>query len=188
MDTESRKNVQRADALAARRALTEAQREEYSRAICAALAEHPAVRSAEIIMCYSAFDTEVRLDALIERLEGEGKTVAYPRCCDNGDMEAWAPNTPDALRPGMYGVQEPVPERSVYIPPESIDVVVVPCVAFDADRGRLGHGDGWYDRFLPRCVNAVRIIAAFEAQKTERVERNEFDVAPDAAVTEKRAY
>ena len=45
-------------------------------------------------------------------------------------------------------------------------------------------GRGYYDRFLPQCLNAAKVLVAFEAQRLERVFTEGRDIPMDAAVTE----
>jgi len=72
--------------------------------------------------------------------------------------------------------------------PEALDLVLVPCTAFDADCFRVGMGKGYYDRYLPRCKNAVKIGIAFEAQRVEHAAVDEHDQRLDAYVTERGIY
>ncbi len=53
----------------------------------------------------------------------------------------------EELEKGPYGIPAP-PESQPWIEPEQIDFAVVPCMACDEKGGRLGHGAGFYDRFL----------------------------------------
>ena len=64
------------------------------------------------------------------------------------------------------------------------DLVICPGTAFDESGSRLGMGAGYYDRFLPKCVNAVFVLAAFEAQRADEVPQEETDVPMDLIVTE----
>ena len=89
---------------------------------------------------------------------GTGKAeeirIAFPLCHGAGIMEAVVPGGNHAepggnsavpeddpsekndypaeyWRTGAYGIREPVPELAVPVKPEDIDLVIVPCVAFD---------------------------------------------------------
>ena len=157
------KREQRALALAARRRLSPEERAEKSAAICRIL-------------------RELDLTGLHEVLARRGVAVALPLCVGKGVMEARLPRGP--LRPGPYGIREPDPAALGILPPEEIGAVLVPCVAFDARGNRLGHGAGYYDRFLPLCPRARLICVAFEVQRLELVETEAHDLRMHAAVTE----
>lgn len=177
------KAEQRKAALAARRALSKEQRREASAAICAALLELPELRAAGTILSYSALGDEADLAALAEQL---GARIALPLCLDRQTMEARIPTGP--CKRGPYGIREPDPAASEFVAPEEIDLVLVPCVAFDKNRNRLGHGAGYYDRYLPLCTRAKCIAVAFEAQRLPRVVTDAHDRRMDAVVTEKKIY
>ncbi len=174
---------QRRIALAARRALTKEQRREASAAICARLLDMPELRSAGTILSYQALADEVDLTALTEQLDAR---ISLPLCVDREKLEARIPTGP--CRRGPFGIREPDPAASELVPPEEIDLVLVPCVAFDRNRNRLGHGAGYYDRYLPLCKNAVCIAVAFEAQRLPHVVTDSHDRRMDAVVTEQSVY
>ena len=177
------KAEQRRIARALRRALSPAERAANSAAICQRLLSLPEVRTARRILSYRALPDEVDLHALETT---PGVAIAYPRCLGGGVMEAYVPN--GALLPGPFGIEEPNPALSRLVAPGELDLVLVPCLAFDAERNRLGHGAGYYDRFLPRCRNAAILAVAFEAQRLERIVTEAHDRKMDAIVTEKAIY
>ena len=125
---------------------------------------------------------EVAIDALERVLPAR---FVYPRCLGGGVMEARQPTGP--WKPGPFGIEEPDPACSVLVRPEEIDTVLVPCVAFDESGGRLGHGAGYYDRYLARCPRAARICLAFKAQRLDRVVTEAHDLPMDWIVTEKES-
>ena len=174
------KKEQREQALAARRALSAEQRRTFSAAICERLSQLPELQTARTILSYRALPDEADLAALEAVL---GARFVYPRCLGAGVMEARFPT--GLFRPGPFGIAEPDPTRSLPVSPEEIDAVLLPCVAFDTAGGRLGHGAGYYDRYLTRCPRALRVCAAFEAQRLERVVTEPHDLRMDCIVTEK---
>lgn len=182
-----RKKRQRMEAYSRRKSLTEEERAAKSAAICRFLREIPALCAAETVFSYAASPVEANLDEINQALAAQGKKVCFPLCYRDGIMQAVLPaaNDPQAWRRGAFGIREPVLERSSVVDPEEIDVVLVPCVAFDDRGGRCGHGKGYYDRFLEGISpGALKILIAFDAQKTDEVAMEETDVRMDLVVTE----
>ena len=71
---------------------------------------------------------------------------------------------------------------------DQLDLVLVPCTAFDADCYRVGMGKGYYDRYLPRSTRAVKIGIALEVQRVPRAAVDAHDQRLDAFVTERGIY
>ncbi len=176
---------QRKAALAARAAIAPEERESRSRLICSRLMTLDEVKDAEVIFSYMAIKDEADLKLINEHLAAEGKKLCFPVSGKNGIMQAYAPGK---WRKGFYGITEPDAESSELIAPEEISLVLAPCVGFDEKGNRLGYGGGYYDRFLPDCVNAVIIAAAFEAQKMPEIAAEKLDRKIDIAVTEAAVY
>lgn len=174
--------------IAARDALGAEERTEKCAAIVRRITALPEFRGARTVMLYRAIRGEVNADALIAAPESRGKTFCFPLCVGKTEMVALCPGGAEAWHKGFHGIWEPTREKSVEIPPEALDLVVCPCTAFDPACGRMGMGAGFYDRFLPKCRNAVIIAAAFEAQKTDRLPPRPWDVPMDAVVTELETY
>ena len=174
------KTKQRRAALAARRAMTAAARAFAGAKICFRLLALPQLREAKTILSYRALDDEVDLAAVEGKLKAR---IAYPRCLGRGVMEARIPLGP--MKPGPYGIWEPDPAASLLLSPEEIDLVLLPCVAFDRFGHRLGHGAGYYDRYLPRCDRAKTVLVAFAAQELPLVATEEYDRNADILVTER---
>lgn len=143
---------------------------------------------ANTVLIYRAVRGEVHLTALETAPEAAGKRLVYPRCTGSREITAYLPQGPDAWKPGCFGIEEPIPERSVHIPPEELDLVLCPCTVFDALCGRMGMGGGFYDRYLPQCKNARAASVAFEVQKAPSVPMAEWDRPTDLVLTEQAIY
>ena len=182
MDNILRKQALRREALARRGALSARERAAAGAEICRLLAALPELAGVTRVLGYAAAGGECELSALYETLRARGVAVAFPVCGADGSMEAFIPLAP--LRPGRYAIPEPDPENALRLAPEDLDAVLVPCVGFDAALSRLGHGGGYYDRYLARCPRAKAVLAAFEAQRLARVPCEAHDRAGDVLVTE----
>ena len=182
------KKEQRAEAFARRRELGADRRKRYSEEICARLLELPALRDAKTVFSYLATEEEADLSALHEALRSRGTAVAFPVTGKNGFMEAYVPRDMDSLRVASLGILEPDPAAARRADPEEIDVILAPCVAFDEACRRLGHGGGYYDRWLAGAGHAAVIAPAFEAQHLGRIVTEPLDRPVDMVVTESRIY
>lgn len=174
----------------AREALSEADRAAFSSEICRRIRELPEYAKADTVMLYKWVKGEVRLDELEAAAAADGKRLVYPLCVSRTEMTAVEPGTgADAWKDsGFGGIMEPDPAAGKITDPEEIGLVVCPCTSFDEACRRLGMGGGYYDRFLPLCVNAARVAAAYETQKSVLVPVDENDVTVDAVATEKKIY
>ena len=187
MSIAQEKQAQRAAGKAARRALPESVRDTASRALCQRVQETEAFRSARRILLYAAFGAEADLSVLADAARQMGKQVAYPICGEDFSLTAAVPG-PDGWEVGQYGIRTPILERAELLAPEQLDLVLVPCTAFDADCFRVGMGKGYYDRYLPRCKNAVKIGIAFGVQRVEHAAVDLYDQRLDAFATERGIY
>ena len=169
--------AQRASALALRRAMSCAQRKEAERRIIARLL--PRLQDAACIGMYMAQGSEVSLDALLALLPQ--KTLAAPVCAAGGIMCFHEIMGPDRFALSAMKIREPQGGR--LIRPQALDVILVPLVAFDAQCRRLGHGAGYYDRYLVQ-TDALRIGVGFACQKVDTIHALPHDIAMDLIVTE----
>ena len=131
------KQAQRAAGRAARKALDAPQRAAANAALCRQVLELDAYRAAHTLLLYAAFGGEANLAAVAAEAARQGKTVAYPVCGEGFSLTAAVPGA-DGWAVGQYGIRAPVPERSTLLQPEQLDLVLVPCTAFDADCYQIG--------------------------------------------------
>lgn len=181
------KQAQRRAGIAARRALPETQRAAANDALCRRVAGTEAFRAARTILLYAAFGGEADLAGLAGLARQQGKLTAYPVCGEEFSLTAAVPGC-DGWEVGRYGIHTPILERSQLLQPEQLDLVLVPCTAFDAGCWRVGMGKGYYDRYLPRCTRAVKLGIAFEVQRVPHAAVDEHDQRLDAFITERGIY
>jgi len=173
----------------AREALSPAQIEAQSEAIAQRLWAEPVYRQARVGMFYVSFRSEVRTWQLLRRALAEGKRVVVPISrLKDFRLDLSEVRDPDReLVPGTYGVPEPRPEFVRPVDPDELDLIVLPGVAFDERGGRIGHGAGFYDRFLKRVpADVPRIALAFEVQLVDEVPMKPYDMPVSLILTEAR--
>ena len=180
------KSILRREMLARRRVFSAEKRKDASRTICARATQLSALKAAQTIMLYASMTEEIDLVPFMETLLADGRRIVLPEITGRGTMEARELPAMDALTDGVFGIATPDPMRGGIVPPEEIDVIIVPGAAFAADGGRLGLGGGYYDRFLPRAVDAVRLVLAFDFQIVPDVPMGMQDARVDIILTECR--
>ena len=174
--------------LACRRALPVEERASRSAVITEKLLSLDAVQKARTVFAYAAMKDEVQTEPLIASLLDRGKRVAIPLVIGKRSMEAARVPSMDALETGAYGILTVRAERREILPPQEIDCVIVPGVAFGLDGSRLGMGGGYYDAFLPKAERAVRVAAAFQCQISEDIPSLPYDCGVDWIVTEQGVF
>ena len=146
MTPSEEKAAVRARLLAARTALTEADRTKRDEALCDILAASPLLSHASCVLLYAAVRGEIDLSRVAEELSKAGIPLAYP-ITERGGVMHFRISTPSELVPGRYGIPEP-PASAPPAPLDGHAVCLVPAVGFDRDGYRVGYGGGYYDRFL----------------------------------------
>lgn len=114
----------------------------------------------------------------------DGKTIAVPKVFGE-IMKYYAITSYDDPEDGYFGIREPKHAEL----PEIIagdGLMILPGVAFDEERHRIGYGGGFYDRYLEAHPRMQKIAFAFEFQMFEEVPFEEFDRKPEKIITEKR--
>ena len=167
----------RARALKRRNALSREERIQYSRRICERV--QPLLHG--IVALYRAVGSEVDLSYLNK----SGLHLCLP-ACSNADMRFYHIDESTEYRKSRFGIWEPV--HALPAEASQLDIVLVPLVAFDEACNRMGHGCGYYDRYLSDKRELHTIAAAFEFQVLEKLPVEETDIRPDVLITEKNSY
>ncbi len=91
------------------------------------------------------------------------------------------------LRLGGRGILQPDPKRCKVVPIDSLDIAIIPGIAFDEKGGRIGSGDGYYDRMIPKLPITTRKVAlALECQIFPQIPMESHDKYVDIIITDKR--
>lgn len=151
-----------------------------------------AYKKSATIMCFVDFKKEVRSRLIIKKALDDGRRVLVPIITKDTDgkkvMKAsHLISFEDDLESGTMGILEPKPECRRYVAPSEIDFFVVPGVAFDVHRNRLGYGAGFHDamfRFLRK--DCLKVAVCFDFQVFDQIPVMEYDVPVDMLLTELR--
>lgn len=126
---------------------TEAEFQRMSSDICQHLLANETLYKANTVLAFWPMPSEPDIRPLIRQLYCEGKTVLLPRVTSSTEMEFCIYTGDDSLQQvPPYGIFEPSGMAVMDLPKDA--VMLVPGVAFDAEGHRLGHGCGYYDRYL----------------------------------------
>jgi 5-formyltetrahydrofolate cyclo-ligase len=145
----------------------------------------PEFKKAAVVGCYISLPSEVQTGAIIAACRKAGKKVCVPasRPKKKDYAMCWY-NAGETTIVGPWGIAEP---RNREFASSEIDLMIVPCLAFDPHGRRLGHGGGHFDRLLAG-LSSTNICLAFEVQKLTAAPYDEHDVDVDIVVTEKTVY
>ena len=114
-----------------------------------------------------------------------GKTIAYPRVEDDRLALYSVPTLYD-LHPARWGIREPAPDPARLVAPETVDLILVPGVAFTQAGARCGRGGGFYDRLLATLPIRTRSIGiCFALQIVPELPAEPHDIPMDAVITER---
>jgi 5-formyltetrahydrofolate cyclo-ligase len=135
------------------------------------LSSLPIYKRAKIIMVYYPLRGEVDILGMVRRDLGL-KRFCFP-VMDLKTKDLYAYEVKDLQEDfvrGPFDVMQPNTAKTKRVEVKEIDMVVVPALAYDYQRNRLGRGAGFYDRFLRKIrPPAQKIGIAFESQILENL-------------------
>lgn len=170
-----------------RRAQSKETCEKSSMAIAEKLLALPEYRKAKNIYAYMDFSGEVKTEVILKESLRLDKNLWLPRV--NGDiMDFFRVRSKDDFEIGAYGILEPKGESKAGKKEARDGFMVVPGVAFDADKNRIGFGGGYYDKYLELYPELFTAAVAFGFQIVEGVPIEANDIRPQKLITEERIY
>lgn len=139
----------------------------------------------KVIFSYIGFGSEIDTEIIIKDALNKGKTVCVPKV-KGKDMLLIKINSLNNLIRSNYGILEPS-ENESNMNIKDLDLIIMPGVAFDKFKNRIGYGGGYYDRLLCSSnVNINKVVLAYDFQVLEHISTEEHDIKVDKIITEKR--
>ncbi|KAG1802273.1 uncharacterized protein HD556DRAFT_1228484 [Suillus plorans] len=193
------------------RELSQSDIQSQSQAITEKVLSLPAFQQCKTVSCYLSMPAaEVQTTSLILNILGDlGKTLFVPSITSSDAymdfVRVYTEEDYRSFPAGLWGIPEPTPEWSSKklfdADCNDLDLILVPGVAFDQSLSRLGHGKGYYDRFITSYSSStgrskpLLVALALEQQLLEHGQVPMFDhdwkmdmiITPDKVITAPRA-
>ncbi|MEK6557118.1 MAG: 5-formyltetrahydrofolate cyclo-ligase [Candidatus Margulisiibacteriota bacterium] len=175
------KTVLRNRILTERRALSSDQIYSLSQAIFARLKGYLHNKSFDSMLIYYPIHHEVDTTIMFDYFWKQNKALFLPGI--RGDQLYPIRFTPDsAIKEGPHHIPVPDAPETIFAPILP-DVAIIPCLACDQHRYRLGYGKGYYDRFLTK--KTLKIGFCYDFQLVDHLPVESHDIQLDVIITEK---
>ena len=132
---------------------------------------------------YFPINSEIGCLDILEKLERNNFKISLPVTKKNNNMDFYQWSFNDSLKVSYRGIPEPAKKKKVYP-----DILIVPLVAFDKDKYRLGYGGGFYDRYIYKILKLKKVLTigfGFSFQELKKIPINKFDQKLDLILTDK---
>lgn len=149
------------------------------RLLTGTLGRHSKVKAANTIASYWSMLGEAGTHAFNEKMY-VSKTILLPVIEGNELSLRKFQGKSELVTETRYRIQQPVGDN--FEDYDSVDLIIVPGLAFTKDGKRCGHGKGYYDKLLPKFKNAYKIGIAYGFQIIDHVPMEEHDVMVDEVV------
>ena len=137
------------------------------------------------VALYYPSNYEINITKIINLFKKSNVTFLLPRIQNNNLLKFFDWCHRDILIVNKFGIPEPLKIQKSHLP----DIVLVPLLAFDSQKNRLGYGKGFYDRYLNNLIKtkkeAEAIGVAFSFQKCKKIPSSKYDFQLNNVFTEK---
>ena len=135
----------------------------------------------KIIGGYYPYNNEIDSIEILKNFEKYNYSIALPKIKKNFQMDFFNWSTKDPLTINKYGIPEPISDKVIYP-----NILLVPLVAFDNNRNRIGYGGGFYDRYIKKVRKRKKVLTigfAYTFQKVKKIPVTKHDIQLDFIVT-----
>ncbi|MDQ7048469.1 MAG: 5-formyltetrahydrofolate cyclo-ligase [Enterobacterales bacterium] len=158
------------------------------------LSAHLSIQPAHKIACFLSFDREIATQSVIQQIFNANARCYLPKLRPLKPYRLWFmpyfPKSP--VSKNHYGIDEVDQSLSEAIRPSTLDIVLMPLVAFDRQGNRLGMGAGYYDATFAHLAKSQKrpkfIGLAYEFQRQKTLPFDPWDIPLDGVCTEQGFY
>ena len=137
----------------------------------------------KIVGGYYPHNYEANMIPILKKFEKLNYVISLPKIGKRHNMNFFVWSINDPLEINRYGIPEPITNKTVYP-----DILLVPLVAYDRDRNRIGYGGGFYDRYIKKIKKVKKVLtigAAFSYQEVKKIPIEKNDIKLDFIISEK---
>lgn len=165
-----------------RNALTEEERNQAASLLTERIREHQWYFMSDVILGYADYGSEISTRELIQDALSAGKKIFLPRV-EGENMTFYRVSDLSGLVQGYKGIPEPQGDTESYHGGKQAaerTLLLMPGVAFDRYRNRIGYGKGFYDRFLADNpeLQGRSIAVGYQCQLLDALPAEETDIRP----------
>ena len=159
-----------------RNAMAASEKKRCDERICTYIEDLAGKLKARTVHTYLPMGSEVNIVPLIESMLAKGIVVVAPKALKGRKMENLVLRSLTELEDGIYGTKHPA-NTEVYT--GNYDLFIIPGLAFDGDRYRLGYGSGYYDTFFNLHPSGYKLGICYPFQVVDHVPIEAHDVQLD---------
>lgn len=176
-DITADKNLIRHNIKMKKKLLTDLEKSIESKAVFEKIEILPEFVKAENILLYWSLNDELSTHEFIEKWS-KTKRILLPVVVDD-NMVVKPFTSKEDLDKSDLGIWEPKNQKTYF---KSVDIVIVPGVAFNFNKVRLGRGKGYYDKFFMN-KKILKIGIGFDIQMLDNIPKGFYDIKMDKVFT-----
>lgn len=180
MQIRKRKELIREKMLNRRAGIPHEQKVAWDAAINRRLSQFIETHKPGVVHSFLPMKEEVNIMTTVESLYASGVKIVCPKALSGGILEHYELVDIDKMCKGVYGTRYPA-GGMLYA--GDMDIIIVPGLGFDTNKNRVGYGGGYYDRFLRKHNESLKVAVAYPFQIQDNIPIDKYDVPVDLVFT-----
>ena len=107
----------------------------------------------KIVGGYYSYNYEANILPVLEKFKKLNYIISLPKIGKSNNMNFFVWPINDPLNINKYGIPEPITNKIIYP-----DILLVPLVAYDENKNRIGYGGGFYDRYIKKLKKIKKVL------------------------------